>query len=512
MARRLLCLYFPCLAIDRLQREDPGRRLYPFAVTREDKGHLYIAAVNTLASRAGIPAGIKLADARALLPSLAVTPDDPEANARVKQRLIEWCGRYSPLVADDGCGGIALDITGCVHLFGGEAALLEDLQARIRRTGYRVRGSIADTLGAAWALARHGKKVIVTSEETPGALDPLPIGALRLPPELIRALRRVGLTTIASVRKISRQALATRYGAGILLRLDQACCHAEEPITPYRTPAPYCARRTLAEPIGTISAVQHVLLDLLQEICLRLEKEYTGARRLNLDCYRVDGSVTRCCVGTARPVRSITHLMRLFSEKLEILDAGFGIETLVLSVESVDKSDPEQLSFSPFDQSLEEDTAFDTLVDRLGLRLGFQEVCRFRICESLLPEHAIECRPVTAPAMPSAAWPENRVRPVCLIDPPMSIEVSTTLPDQSPVQFRMGNRWHRIARAEGPERLTPEWWRDKPPLWELHDYYRIEDDHGARFWIFREMKSVCLPSPSPSPSHGARWFMCGHLP
>ena len=308
--RRLLCLYFPGLAIDRLQREDPSRRLRPFAVTREENGHFRIAAVSALASRAGILPGARLADARTLLPDLEIVPDDPEADTWVRQRLIEWCDRYSPLVAGDGLDGIVLDITGCTHLFGGEAALLGDLLSRIRRTGYRVRGSIANTLGAAWALARYGEK-------TSGALDPLPVEALRLPEEVTHALRRVGLTTIAAVRKIPRQSLAARYGSGILLRLDQALGHAEEPTMPYRPPTPHRALRTLAEPIATTSAVQHVLLNLLTEICSRLEKEQLGARRLNLDCYRVDGTVASCHVSTSKPVRSVTHLIRLFAEKLD---------------------------------------------------------------------------------------------------------------------------------------------------------------------------------------------------
>jgi protein ImuB len=213
MFRRLLCLYFPCLALDRLQREDAGRRLRPFAVTREEKGHCYIAEVNTFANRAGIRPGIRLTDALAIFSDLETVPDDPEANTKVKQRLIEWCVRYSPLVADDGADGIVLDIAGCAYLFNGEAALLHDLLSRIRKTGYHLRGAIAGTRGAAWALARYAKQVIVANEEIPAAVDPLPIQALRLPEEVASGLGRLGLTTIAALRKIPRQSLVTRYGS-----------------------------------------------------------------------------------------------------------------------------------------------------------------------------------------------------------------------------------------------------------------------------------------------------------
>jgi protein ImuB len=510
MARRLLCLYFPALVIDRLQCDEPARQLRPFAVTREDRGHLSIAAVNPLASRAGITTGARLSDAQALLPDLEMVADDPEANARVKQRLIDWCGRYSPLVADDGYDGIVIDITGCGHLFGGEAAaLLQDMQTRVLNIGYQVRGSIADTLGAAWAVARYGKHGIVTGEDLVGVLNPLPVEALRLPKEITAELRRVGLTRIAAVRKIPRQPLAVRYGSGILLRLDQAFGQAEEPITPYYPPAPYRAGRTLAEPIGTIGAVEYVLLDLLQEVCSKLEKAHVGARQLNLDCYRVDGTVARCSVHTSKPLRSIAHLMRLFAERLDTLDAGFGMETLILSVPMFDKSGPAQLSLPQFNQDLEDSSAVDELIDRLGMRLGFQQVCRFRIRESLLPESAVEFRPVTAPVLPSAVWPEHRARPVYLIRPAIPIEVSTLLPGELPVQFRMGHRLHRIVRVEGPERLTPEWWRMESLSWEARDYFRIEDEEGARFWIFREKKTP--ETTSETTNDTARWFLCGHL-
>ena len=246
--------------------------------------------------------------------------------------------------------------------------------------------------------------------------------------------------------------------------------------------------------------------DLLKEICSRMEKDEVGARRLNLDCYRVDGTVARCWVGTSKPVRSITHLMRLFSEKLNTVDAGFGIETLILSVPAIDKSEPVQLSLSQCDDGVEEEAALDGLIDRLGMRLGFKAVCRCRICESLLPEYTFEFQPVTAPATTSAEWPDNRIRPVCLINPPMRIEVSTMLPDDSPVQFRIGRQLHRIVRAEGPERLTSEWWRDTSLPWQMRDYYRIEDEQGARFWIFRGVKSASCSS------HPTFWFLHGHLP
>jgi protein ImuB len=412
-------------------------------------------------------------------------------------QLVEWCDRYSPLAAADGSDGIILDITGCAHLFGGEGTLLLDLHRRLHWMGIKSHGAIADAWGIAWALARYGKRFIVHGEKAVSALAPLPVEALRLPNETVLELKRLGLSTISAVMKIPRRSLAARFGATLLWRLEQTFHQAEEPLMPWRPPVPHRASRILAEPISTVGAVEYVLRDLLQEICKRLEKNHLGSRHMDLACYRVDGTVDRCEVRTSKPTRSIPHLRRLFGERLDTLKSGFGFETFVLSVLDIETLYPMQLSLSQANP-VEDESSFDALVDRFGMKLGFQEVNRIRVCESFLPEHAMEFRSASAPTAVSADWPAYRVRPVRLVDPPRRIEVSILIPGESPVQFFMGHRKHRIVRSEGPERLTAEWWRDKISYWGTRDYYRIEDDQGFRFWIFHD------------PSE--RWFLHGHLP
>src|SRR6185312_9101689 len=132
-----------------------------------------------------------------------------------------------------------------------------------------------------------------------------------------------------------------------------------------------------------------------EEICTRLEKNHLGSRHMDLACYRIDGTVDRCEVRTSKPNRAIPHLMRLFSGRLEKLWADFGFETFVLSVPDVEALHPAQLSFSPLDTTVDEES-FDLLVDRLGMKLGFAAVNRIRVRESYLPEHALELRPAAA--------------------------------------------------------------------------------------------------------------------
>jgi len=412
-------------------------------------------------------------------------------------RLVEWCDRYSPLVSQDGCDGIVLDITGCAHLFGGEGDLLLDIRRRLHRMNIEAHAAIADTWGAAWALARYGNKFIVHGENTVAALDPLPVEALRLPSEIVLELRRLGLLHVAAVRKIPRSSLTARFGSTLVWRLDQAFHKAEDPLTPWRPPAAYRASRILAEAISTTGSVEYVLRNLLQEVCVKLEKDHLGSRRMDLACYRVDGTVDRCEIRTSKPNRTISHLQRLFSSRLEKLWAAFGFETFTLSVLNSEALNAEQLSLIETNPVRDEES-FDALIDRLGMKLGFQEVNRVRICESLLPEYSVEFRPASEPIAAGAKWPDYRIRPIRLIDPPMRIEVSILIPGGSPVQFFVGRRQHRIVRSEGPERLSPEWWwRDNKSRWGVRDYYRIEDEQGLRFWIFH---------------HAGQWFLHGHLP
>jgi len=338
----------------------------------------------------------------------------PDITCERLTQLVEWCDRYSPLASQDGSNGVILDITGCAHLFGGEGPLLRGLQLHLHRMGIKSRGAIADAWGIAWALARYGKRFIVHGEAAVSALDPMPVEALRLPREIVLELRRLGLSTIAAVRKLPRRSLATRFGSTLLWRLDQIFHQAKEPLTPWRPPARYRASQILSEPISTESSVEYVLRDLLREICTQLEKNCVGSRHMDLACYRVDGSVARCEVRTSKPTRSIAHLMRLFSGRLNTLKSGFGFESFVLSVPDVEALNPAQLGLSEVNLEDEEES-FDALVDRLVMKLGFQEVNRIRVCESLLPEHAVEFRPATASALPGAEWPAYRTRPIRLV-------------------------------------------------------------------------------------------------
>ncbi|MGE0121065.1 MAG: DNA polymerase Y family protein [Dongiaceae bacterium] len=515
MTRRVMSLWLPRFATDRIHRRRtpeglrPARRGVGLVTAGAAAGRALVAAVDDAAAAEGLAPGMPLADARTLSPALRVHPADPAGDAAALDRLAAWCTRYTPWTAvethDGGNGaGLWLDLTGCAHLFGGEAALLGDLLARLRRFGHAARAAVADSPGAAWAAARfiddpRRTGIVMTAAETRDRLIPLPVAALRLPAATAAELHRLGLRRIGDLLPMPRAALARRFGSLPADRLDQALGLRAEPLSPRRPVAPHEARLVLAEPLLTVEAVAEGLRRLLGQLCRQLEAGQLGARRLVLTLYRVDGAVQQAAVGTSRPNREPQALARLFAEHLDTIDPGFGIDALALAAARVEPLAALQMRLARTPSSpRRQDAGLAALVDRLGNRLGFASLRRLVPRESYIPERAVASAPPLAPAKPGAGWPTLPPRPLRLFARPQPIEATALLPDHPPVMFRWHARLHRVRRAEGPERIAPEWWRPESGA-RPRDYFRVEDESGRRFWLCRDGQ----------PPEGGRWYLHG---
>jgi protein ImuB len=470
------------------------------------------------AREAGLAPGMMLADARAMVPALQVQAADPATDARLLEDLAVWCERYTPYVAIDRShehaagGALWLDVTGCAHLFGGEAALREDLLARLRRQGLAAAAAIADAPGTAWALARYGDDAaqIVPPGGARVALASLPVAALRLDPDAVHMLERLGLERIESLYPLPRRALVARFGDGLTTRLDQALGLVDEPISP-RPPRPaYRAQLSFAEPIAQAGALEPVTRRLLAELCGALAAASLGARRLILAFYRVDNSTATVTIGTSRPCRDARQFERLFAQKLERVDLGFGIERALLEAGVVEPLLPEPLAWRAMGAGdLDQARDLAPLVDRLSNRLGRDAVTQLVPRASHIPERAQR----RVPALSSGAavpfpqrglYGEAPSRPLRLLARPEPIDAVAPLPDEPPVLFRWRRTLHKVAKVRGPERVAPEWWRtpDVDPDAATRDYFAIEDTEGGRFWLFREgfyLAGAAMP----------RWYLHG---
>ena len=447
-----------------------------------------------------------LADALAFVPGLETAAAAPEADRKALIGLVEWCRRYSPWTTPQGADGVLVEIAGSAHLWGGEAELARDLAARLGRRGIQCRIAVADTLGAAVAAAHFAAApqapAIWPAGEGRVRLAPLPVEGLRLDPAAAAALRRLGLKRIGDLYGMPRAALARRFGDSLARQLDRALGDVPEPLSPLGEAPVRRLRLSFPEPIADPADLARAIRRLARDLALWLERDGVGARRLELAFHRLDGRVERLVVGTARPNRDPGHLARLFEERLEAVDPGLGIEDMILGVFAAEPLMPEQIAMAvPRLPSGGGSVSSEVpaLLDRLGNRLGFAALCRLEARGSHIPERASVPVPVDAerPAG-EARLAEKPPRPVRLFEPPEPIEASYLLPDDPPFHFTWRRRRHRVMRADGPERIAAEWWREAAGDSEARDYYRVEDAEGRRFWLFRA-------------ENGARprWFLHG---
>ena len=510
-----------------------------------------LSAVNPAARIGGVEPGLSLSDARAVLPGLKVVDANRDEDRACLSHVLAWARRYTPWAALDGLderggAGLWLDVTGCAHLFGGEAALLKELGSRLEKLGFSNRLGVAETPGAAWALAHcraaeNAPEVLSNGAQRAGLAD-MPVSGLRLSPRTRETLSRLGVRTLADVMALPRAQMTRRFGSEVCLRLDQFMGCVDEPLSPEMERLPYVARMAFPEPIGRTEDVEAALQNLLKHLCERMGKERQGARRLTAELFRVNNTVERIAIGTGQAVRAPDHLFRLFREKLNGVDAGFGIEFVLLTVTATDPLAQGQ-AYMPSVGGTDKTSAISTgrdlalLVDRLEGRLGIGRVVRPCRQDSHIPERAIRfVRPLNPPqaGVSQADERERRIwhgeinplrpgsRPVHLLPKPEAVTpvaadggLSKGIPLPG---FEWRRSFYRLIAAEGPERIAGAWWRGALPPDRSHDgesyfalcedggavrdYWRVESEAGVRFWLFY------LPFPLQR-EVSARWYLHG---
>lgn len=431
----------------------------------------------------GVHPGMAATHARALVSDLDFRPAEPQADAELLDRLALFAvRRWSPIAAVSPSDGLWIDLAGCEHLHGGEERFCRRLIAFCSRAGFTARVAVADTPGAAHALARYGRGDLIRAEPgaTASALAPLPIVALRLAPNALSAARRFGFETVADLLPVARGPLARRLGLPAITRLDQALGAVAEPITPREDAEVPLVERRLLEPIGTAEAIEQVMGDLLGDLAGVLQERGLGARALRLTGLRVDGTEQVIAVGTSRPTREVSHLLRLLNLKIERIDPGMGLEQFWLVAPHTEPLDAVGLGAVLAGETLVRDPA--RLVDVIAGRIGPRSVFRVAPVESHVPERAVARSDPNATPGPWPEWP----RPIRLFARPEPLaRVMALMPDQPPRRFEWRGKTYKIVAGDGPERVHGEWWRRDAEVWAVRDYYRVEDEAGGRYWVFR---------------------------
>ena len=508
--RRILSIWWPNLAIERWAKASSGEPDTTVILTVEGSHGPIVHALTRAAAERGARVGARVTDARALDPTLIALPADPDGDVALVHRLARWAGRWSPLVEVDG-HGLRLDVTGVAHLFGGEAELVADIKRRFAALGLTSRIAIAPNASAARALARFAP-MLCSDKDLEARLAALPAAALGVNPETLQILQRLGLKTIGALLAMPRLAFARRFKDGTVVdALDRMTGRKPEPLIAAPSETPPRATLRLEEPATHPEAAGQALGRLIPGLVGELEQKGLGARHLVLTGFRVDGSISTAEVATSIPTREPEHLRRLLADKAAALDPEFGFDGFALEAAWAESLGVAQASLV---EEVSADSEVARLVDRLTVKLGTQAVRRPVAMESHLPERAsgwrsavsssqsrsdgegdrstkssgggVRRRPLHHAAHGPPPQPTARlIRPHRLLDRPEAIDVIYATPEGMPRRFVWRRAVHDIARVEGPERISPEWWR-QPSNARLRDYYRVEDRQGRRYWIYRE--------------------------
>jgi protein ImuB len=450
-----------------------------------------LAAVDARAASLGLYPGQALADARAMIPELAVIRENPAADKKLLEEVADWCERYTPLVALDPPNGLFLDITGTTHLFGGEAAMLQKIAAAFRANGFSARLALAGTANTARALSRYAPNTCVPPGHEHDAVASIPTEALATNADIIHALKRAGLKTIGQVAERSRHELVARFGKNFIAVLDATCGRIQTPIAP-RLPLPdLMTEQGFAEPVVSEEIIASTLLSLGESLARVLETRGEGARAFEASFFRADGQMRRIAIETGQPLRNPQTITRLFREKLDALidplNPGFGFDLIRLSATLSQKL---EVVHSSFDTE-RSDPDIALLADKLAARFGSARVLRFQPQDTHIPEAACIAVPAQYAEKSKHGWRTVRTsheaprRPLRLFAKPEPVEVWPLVLESLPRRFRWRRAFHIVKRVEGPERIAMEWWRQQERQ-PTRDYFRIEDENGRRFWLYRD--------------------------
>ncbi|WP_188481215.1 Y-family DNA polymerase [Aquisalinus flavus] len=471
----------PRLSVNRMGRAGMPVDDCLFAVTAEDKGAVRLVCVNLAGLKAGLSPGMTLADARGIAPDLVTLPEEPQRDMAFLKALQRWAEKFSPWTSCDGTDGLLINITGCAHLFDGEEAMRRAVLEEFSDLQVEAAAGIADTKGAARAVARFGLRPgtggagIIQPGETRAALAAYPIEALGIDDKTIFELKRLGLKTIGELYPLKSAELTRRFGFGLLRTFEKLMGATGDPVIPASPLPGFAARISFPDPIGLQDDVEEALRRLIAQVCKRLSEQGHGVRALRLSFQRADKSEGHLDIGLARPSQDAGQIFRQFRLKLGTVDAGYGIDMMRLQAIATEPFRPVQQRFA----TAEERSQLDELIATLGNRLGFDRVLSWEPVSSHLPHRAFRfVEAAGAPVTPSwASRPQKR--PLMLVGHEL---VEIIEPGRPPQAFKWRQDAFDLAGASGPERIGHEWWKGADSG-AIRDYWSVQTKQGMRLWL-----------------------------
>lgn len=488
-------MHLPAWPLQRVRRAQLAGRVEPSVpgptVIVRRRRQVEVLWCSRRARQRGLRQGMTLAEARAVVPEAAVYEENPEADRTTLLELARWAEQFTPLVGlEEGLApsSLLLDVTGCAACFGGESQLVAAVQAGFTRQGWHVQVALADTVGAAWALAHFGRPLPYHCQpgESGFALLPLPVVGLRLPAPVLARLHQVGVTSIGQLAGMPPAALVSRFGPEVCRRLDQALGRLAEPLTIHRSLPPIEVRQELEHPTSRCEEVLVVMQSLLEATAVALRRRCRGARRLDCALQLQEGGVVTLALELLRPGQQADRWLEMLRCKLEGLQLAStvcGCAVRVACEEPLPEMQEDLYAAGMLARSWE----WAALAESLSHRLGREQVSVPRLVADPQPERAYQLVPVTTAPPPGGEpvdWTVLRHRPLGLWPQPRPLTVLALTPPGTPLVVRTGGVDYRVRHAWGPERIETGWWRG---LDVRRDYYVVEITTGVRWWIFRRL-------------------------
>jgi protein ImuB len=434
-----------------------------------------------------------LAQAQAIESSLSIMDEDVRRDRESLKQLLAWAGRFSPVVAlEEGPApsSLLIDVTGCADCFRGEESLLEQTHQGLVHFGFQVRIALADTVGAAWALAHYGSletgSILILPGEVSALLSTLPAAALRLSSETLDGLKKIGIARIGQLMALPSSSLSARFGTEVSLRLDQAFGRLPEPLVPDRPLPPIACNRSFEYPVESVQVLHQVFSELFHEVSKELRRRCRGVRKLLCRLELTDAEPVSVELELLRPSADEERLLGMVHIKLEQIKLDGPVSAVLVRVTAEEALNHEQMQL--FDHgAAQRAKEWTILTEELSLRFGREHVIIPKLVADPLPELAYRTLPATSgePAQDEEVDRKQlRHRPLRLWSRPMPLEVLTLTPPGIPQLLRAQSTQWKVTQVYGPERLESGWWRG---LDVARDYYMVETEKGARWWIFRQL-------------------------
>ncbi len=418
-----------------------------------------------------------------------------------QKSLAAWCGRFSPLFgveADDNPTSLLLEIGGTAHLFGGEAAMVERMVGELSAGGWSARLAAADTLGGAWAAAHFGeaahRAILVPPGGTAAALRPLPIEALRLPPETVALLHSLGVRRIEQLESLPRRELCARFGPRLAERWDQAMGGCSEPLPVCDPPLRLAADWSPEYPAARRETIAAAMEQLIGRLAATLVQCGRGVLRLQCRLSILGKSPLEFTVGLFEPTARPENLLPLVQMHLERLSLAGPVQAISVEAATTAPLEDRQQELFPDGATRSSPRRLAGLIERLSSRLGPEAVVRAHLRSEAQPELACRYEPLLHASRRRGAGPgELPPRPLRLLPRPLGLAALSLPPEGPPRQWVIAGRRQQIAHCWGPERIETGWWRGRPIG---RDYYRVETTAARRFWVFRRLRD-------------GKWFLHG---